>query len=47
MLQRTMEETCNFYVLNNLMTMQTQHTHVTIKCWKKIPVQKLNALGLE
>ena len=30
-------------MLNNLMTTQTQHTHVTIKHLKKIPVQKLNA----
>ena len=41
-----MEQTCNFYVFNNLMTMQTQHMYVTIKCSKKIPVQKLNVLEL-
>ena len=46
MLQQTMEQICNFYVLKNLMTTQTQHMHVTIKHSKKIPVRKLNALGL-
>ena len=43
-----MKQTCNLYVLNNLMTTHnaTQHMRVTIKCLKKIPVQKLNVLGL-